>query len=354
MSDEKPIKGRGTGDNPANRFERMEYVADPELEGWPDEEASPPSTQVFIDSSQSIIATNKSPDIPFDASVNPYRGCEHGCIYCYARPTHEYLGFSSGLDFETKIMAKVKAPELLEKELMKPRWTPRVICMSGVTDPYQPVERKLEITRKCLHVLNRFKNPVAIITKNFLVTRDIDVLGELASVQAATVAISITTLDKKLARVMEPRTASPHRRLEAITRLREAGVAVGVMVAPIISGLNDHEIPAIVEGAVNAGAQYGGYTFLRLPYSLTDLFTDWLEAHFPDRKKKVLNRIRQLKGGKLNRSEFGERFQADGIFGQQTKMLFKTACVKYGLARKGPGLSTAAFRRPGGQMNLFD
>src|SRR5207237_8155344 len=244
------IKGRGASWNPQNRFEKLEYVRDEDAP--PDEDA--PHTIYLRDPSRSIIARNDSPDVGFETSINPYRGCEHGCIYCFARPTHEYLGFSAGLDFETRIVVKEYAPELLREELMSPKWTPQLIAISGVTDPYQPIERKLQLTRRCLAVLAEFRNPVAIITKNHLVTRDIDVLRELAEHNAAAVSVSITTLDEKLARIMEPRTSTPQLRLNAIEQLAAAGIPAGVMVAPVVPAITDHELPAILTAARDAGA----------------------------------------------------------------------------------------------------
>src|SRR6476659_7522144 len=305
-----PLHGRGTGANPANRFEPLHYDSG---EGEHGEDDPAPRTQFFKDTSRSLIVTNDSPDVGFDASINPYRGCEHGCIYCYARPTHEYLGFSAGLDFESRIMVKEDAPELLAAELSSPRWRPQTLVMSGVTDPYQPVERRLRITRRCLEVLLRFRNPVGIITKNHLVTRDIDLLRQLAAHNAAAVNISITSLEPKLQRILEPRTSAPRARLEAIRQIRAAGVPVGVMSAPIIPGLNDHEVPAILQAAAEAGARFAGYTVVRLPYAVAPLFARWLEEHFPDRKEKVLGRIRHLRGGKsLNNSKWHERMTGEG------------------------------------------
>jgi DNA repair photolyase len=295
------IRGRGASGNPPNRFERLALEPDPE---WYDAEEPVPQTRFFRDDSKTIINYNDSPDIGFAASVNPYRGCEHGCIYCYARPFHEYLGFSSGLDFETKIMVKEDAPELLRRELASPKWKPQVIALSGVTDCYQPVERKLGLTRRCLEVLAEFRNPVGIVTKNHLVTRDVDVLGELARCDAAAVFMSVTTLDPELRKVMEPRTSPPASRFSAVETLSQAGVQVGVLVAPIIPGLTDHEIPSIISAAVKAGARFAGHVILRLPYAVAPLFEQWLTRHFPEKKEKVLNRIRAIRGGKLNDPRF--------------------------------------------------
>jgi DNA repair photolyase len=306
------------------------------------------------DASRSLITFNDSPDVGFDASINPYRGCEHGCIYCYARPYHEYLGFSAGLDFETKILVKEDAPALLRAELASPKWKPKVVAISGVTDAYQPIERRLQLTRRCLEVLAEFRNPVVIVTKNHLVTRDVDVLKELASFNAAAVCVSVTTLDAELARVMEPRTSTPAHRLEAIRTLADAGVPVRVLAAPIIPGLTDHEIPSIIEAASEAGARHAGYVVLRLPHGVGELFEGWLEEHFPDRKKKVLNRLREMRGGKLNDSNFGSRMKGEGVFAEQIRSMFKLACRKAGIAAGALELSTNEFRRPGGaQMSLF-
>jgi DNA repair photolyase len=347
----QPIHGRGASHNPANRFERLHLEPDPEDENDPDRPAR--RTIYLRDFTRTIIAHNDSPDVGFESSINPYRGCEHGCIYCYARPTHEYLGFSAGIDFESRIMVKENAAQLLEDELSSPRWKPQTLAMSGVTDPYQPVERRLKITRACLEVLARFRNPIGIITKNQLVTRDLDLLGELATHDAAAVNISITSLDPKLQRVLEPRTSSPRARLDAISQLRTAGIPVGVMTAPIIPGLNDHELPAILEAATEAGARFAGYTVVRLPYAVAPLFERWLEEHFPDRKEKVLGRIRQLRGGeRLNDPRFKSRMRGEGIFAEQIRDLFIIGCKRAGMGER-PKLSAEAFRRPGEQLALF-
>ncbi|HKA22741.1 MAG TPA: PA0069 family radical SAM protein [Blastocatellia bacterium] len=344
-------RGRGTIQNPPNRFERLAYL--PILESGEDEDGSI-NTQYLKDSSRSLITYNDSPDVGFEASINPYRGCEHGCIYCYARPYHEYLGFSAGLDFETKILVKEDAPELLREELGSPKWQPKIVAISGVTDAYQPIERKLRLTRRCLEVLTEFRNPVIIVTKNHLVTRDIDLLKELASFNGVAVCVSVTTLDPELARVMEPRTSTPENRLEAIRALAEAGVPVRVLVAPTIPGLTDHEMPSIIQAAAESGATNAGYVVVRLPHGVSGLFENWLEVHFPERKKKVLNRIRSIRGGRLNDPNFGSRMRGEGVFADQISSMFKLACRKAGLNGNGPELSTAAFRRPEGpQLSLF-
>ncbi len=344
------MPSRGAAENPPNRFEQICLERDAD---WNPEDDPLPRTQFLKDKTRTIIAYNDSPDIGFEASVNPYRGCEHGCIYCYARPFHEYLGFSSGLDFETKIMVKEDAPELLREELSSPKWKPQVIAMSGVTDCYQPVERRLKLTRGCLEVLADFRNPVAIVTKNFLVTRDVDLLSALARHNAAAVFISLTTLDTELRRIMEPRTSPPAARLATIKTLSQAGIPVGVLLAPMIPGLTDHEIPSLMEAAADAGAKSAGCVVLRLPHAVAPLFEQWLTTHFPDRKEKVLNRLRALRGGKLYDSEFGKRMTGEGIFAEQIERMFDVARRKVGIPERGPELSVSSFRRPAGaQMEL--
>jgi DNA repair photolyase len=347
-----PIHGRGAAANPPNRFELIQREPDPEAF---DAGAPNPSTSYLRDSSRTIIATNDSPDVGFDASINPYRGCEHGCIYCYARPTHEFLGFSAGLDFETKILVKEDAPALLRKELASKKWRPQVLAMSGVTDPYQPIERRLKLTRQCLEVLVEFRNPVGIITKNHLVARDKDLIGDLARLNAAAVFLSITTLDAELARTMEPRTSQPQGRLNAITELVEAGVPCGVMVAPVVPGLTDHEIPKILEAAAKAGATFAGYTILRLPHAVSALFEAWLGQHYPEKKDKILSRIRAIRGGRLNEGRFMTRMRGEGIFAKLISELFALGCRNAGLTKRGQSLSTKSFRNPAGaQQILFE
>ncbi|MEZ5333012.1 MAG: PA0069 family radical SAM protein [Thermoanaerobaculia bacterium] len=341
------LRGRAAGGNPANRFERL-VVASEE----PPPEALP--TLFLRDSSRSVIARNDSPDVGFDASLNPYRGCEHGCAYCYARPTHEYLGFSAGLDFETRILVKEDAPELLRRELDSPRWEPRLLALSGVTDPYQPIERRVEITRRCLRVLAEYRNPVGLITKNALVTRDSDLLSALTRYDAVSVAISITTLDQELARRLEPRASRPADRLRAIRHLAASGIPVGVSVAPVIPGLTDHEIPAILEAAAAAGARFASWVMLRLPGAVAELFTDWLERNEPDRRDKILSRVRTLRGGRLNDPRFGSRGRGEGPFAEQIRALFDASVRRAGIPQERPRLSVASFRRPGGvQLGLF-
>lgn len=350
------IRGRGTAENPPNRFEPIEYVPDMDVYD-PDEEPAP-RTMLFRDATKKVIAKNDSPDVGFTYSINPYRGCEHGCVYCYARPGHEYFGLSAGLDFETKIFVKQNAAELLRKEMMAPKWTGELIAMSGVTDCYQPIERKLKITRSCLEVLLEFRNPTAIITKNHLVTRDVDLLGEMAQYDGVGVSLSITSLRNEIQRVMEPRTSIPAKRLEAVEVLAKAGVRVNVMVAPVVPGLTDHEIPAILQAARDAGANSAGYITLRLPYGVKDLFERWLERHFPDRKDKVLNRVRELRDGKLYDPTFGVRMRGEGVFADQIEALFDASVRKLGLNQRPMKMAQTSdsFRKPPrhGQLALFD
>jgi DNA repair photolyase len=347
---EPKLPRRGAAENPPNRFERLAIVADPDHADLdPDGEAPrDPRTEFLRDASRSVLARNQSPDIPFDASINPYRGCEHGCAYCYARPTHEYLGFSAGLDFETRILVKEDAPALLRRELSAKRWTPQVVALSGVTDCYQPIEGRLRITRRCLEVLCEFRNPVTVVTKSALVARDADVLAELARFGAAAVWISITTLDAKLQRALEPRASRPESRLRAVEALARAGVPVGVMVAPVIPGLTDHEIPRILAAAAGAGARFAGRVVLRLPYGVADLFEAWLGRHAPLRKEKVLARIAALRGGRRNDPRFGSRLRGEGVFADEIADLFALGCRRAGISSRGPTLSTAHFRKPAG------
>ena len=347
------IKGRGASWNPQNRFEKLEYVLDEDASPSDDEPAPLPRTLFLRDPTRTILAHNDSPDVGFDTSINPYRGCEHGCIYCYARPSHEFLGFSAGLEFETKILVKEDAPELLREELMSRKYEPRMIAISGVTDPYQPIERKLEITRRCLAVLAEFRNPVGIITKNHLVTRDIDILQELAAHNAVSVHISVTTLDPHLANLMEPRASRPELRIAAIEALAKAGIPAGVMVAPVVPAITDHEMPAILTAAANAGGTSAGFVVLRLPWAVAPLFEKWLEEHYPDRKEKVMNRVRDLREGKLYDPQWGVRQRGKGIFADQIASMFEVTCRRLKLDEKKYDLSTDAFRRPTTQGSLF-
>lgn len=347
MSTSRGPRGRGTSSNPAGRFERIEIES----------ELPPPGrikTEFLSDTSRTVLARNDSPDVPFDVSVNPYRGCEHGCVYCYARPTHEYLGFSAGLDFESRILVKEDVADLLERELAARSWQPQVLGISGVTDAYQPIERKLGLTRKCLEVTARTRNPVAVITKNALVERDADLLADMAADGTAAVFVSITTLDVELARRMEPRTSRPERRLEAIAKLSERGIPCGLLMAPVIPGLTDHEIPVVLEAAARAGAGWARYIPLRLPGAVAELFQRWLGENYPDRKGKVLSRVRSIRGGRLNDPSFGSRMRGEGVFADQIHTLFEGSCRRYGLSLNRVELATKHFRRPGGsQIELF-
>jgi DNA repair photolyase len=342
----KAVRGRATGQLTKGRFESVEIAYAPG-----DEQQI--KTQVFKDTSRTIISYNDSPDVGMNTTLNPYRGCEHGCIYCYARPTHEYLGLSAGLDFESKIFAKMDAPELLRKTLQAKSWEPKVIGMSGVTDCYQPIEKQLELTRKCLEVLAEYKNPVVIITKNHLVTRDLDILLELSRYDAVNVVISITTLDRELANKMEPRASQPLKRLQAVRELSAAGVPVSVNMAPLIPGLTDHEIPSLLKAAVDAGARSANYVMARLPYSVKDLFKAWLVENFPLREQKVLHRIEEVRGGKLNSSQFGDRMVGEGPYAEHIAQVFNHYRRLYGLTQRSK-LSTEHFQRSlGPQLSLF-
>jgi DNA repair photolyase len=344
-----PLKPRGATTNPPNRYETLQFEPD-------DSGAGDVATTYYRDASRSIVAENDSPDVGFRFSLNPYRGCEHGCAYCYARPTHEYLGFSAGLDFERRIMVKDDAPALLRKTLASPRWEPQVVALSGNTDCYQPVERRLELTRRCLEVFVEFRNPVGVVTKSALVARDADLLGALAAHDAAHVCCSITTLDPELARRMEPRAGQPVKRLEAIAALTAAEIPVAVLIGPVIPGLNDAEIPRILAAAKGAGARSASWVLLRLPKPVDLLFTRWLEEHFPDRKNRILHRIQDTRAGRMSDSAFGRRKRGQGEYASQIAALFDAAARKHGLARPLPPLSVAAFRRPpvpGDQLRLW-
>ena len=341
----RPVhKGRGALANPTGRFEPFQVE--------PDLEALVPSrrTQFLPDPSRTALTFNQSPDIPFDASLNPYRGCEHGCAYCYARPTHEYLGYSAGLDFETKILVKERAPELLRRELSAPRWVPQVVALSGVTDAYQPIERKLELTRRCIAVFAEFRNPITVITKNALVARDIDLFQQLAAHRAVSVSLSLTSLDPEIQRTLEPRASSIRERLRAIEALAQAGIPTGALLGPVIPGLTDHEIPKLLEAAKNAGASHASYIVLRLPHGLKKLFDDWLLTHQPLRRDKVIHRLESLRGGRLNDPRFGSRMRGEGNFADQIGDSFRIWARKLSLDGPRPALSTEAFRRPGGKQ----
>ena len=357
MRREETKTGRGAGFNPPNRFESIavekapvdlaEYFVDPE----PDRNIL---TKFYIDHTKSILAKNDSPDIPFTFSLNPYRGCEHGCIYCYARPSHEYLGFSSGLDFETKIMIKHDAHLLLDRQFRLRNWKPQVVMLSGDTDCYQPIERTLGITRRCLEVFLRYRNPVSIVTKNALILRDVDLLKELASLNLVLVTISITSLNQDLIRRMEPRTSAPLKKLETVEALANAGIPVGVNVCPIIPGLNDMEIPSILEAVSRRGAKHASYTIIRLPNAVKDIFVDWLQREMPERAPAILNRIRDVRKGNLSCYDFGERLRGEGEIAEAIGQLFRRSCTRYQINDDKVALSTELFRRNAGtQMEIF-
>ena len=362
------FRGRGAGFNPPNRFETIRR--DPFFDGWEPEaapdtpqdmggESPPPATvptTVTVDATRTVIARNDSPDVGFDRSINPYRGCEHGCVYCYARPTHAWLGLSPGVDFETRLFAKPDAAALLRQELARPSYRCEPIAMGTNTDPYQPVERERRITRAILKVLSDCNHPVTIVTKSALIERDIDILAPMAEKGLCTAALSVTTLERTVARSMEPRASAPARRLAAIRSLAEAGIPVRVMVAPVVPGITDHEMEDILEAARDAGASLASYIVLRLPGEVKDLFCDWLDAHYPARRNKVLNTIRSLREGKLNTAEWGERMVGKGAFGKALDLRFALAVRRLGLKREGRALRTDLFAKPardGRQMTLF-
>lgn len=360
-----PVRGRGAGLNPGNRFENIRlHVLGDHLDEVIAEnpDGTRVTTRVYADRTRSVINRVDSPDLPMGWTINPYRGCEHGCIYCYARPGHEYLGMSCGVDFETRIMAKFDAAELLRRELSRPSWQGEPISISGVTDCYQPVEAKLRITRQVLEVCAEFAQPVGMVTKNRLITRDLDLLGELARHGAAHAAVSITTLDNKLASIMEPRASSPRDRLTAVRELTAAGVPTVVMMAPVIPAINESEVAAILEAAAEAGACGAGYVMLRLPYQIKALFLDWLARHFPDRAAKVEHAIREMRGGELYSAEFFARQRGEGPRAQQFGEMFKLFARRHSLEGRWVALSNAEFLRrkdargvklDGGQMGLF-
>lgn len=358
----QPFKGRGSFTNERSRFEawRREQVYDDlgqeELDRLVADEDKPrPKTTVWLQQARSIISTNQSPDVPFDASINPYQGCEHGCIYCFARPSHAYLGLSPGLDFETRLFAKKNAVELLEAELASKRYVPKVIALGANTDPYQPIEREYKITRSILEVLERHQHPVSITTKSGVVMRDLDILERMASKNLARVMISITSLKTDITRTLEPRASSPARRLAAVKQLSEAGIPVGVLVAPIIPAITDMEIEDVVAAAAEAGATYSAYTLLRLPLEINDLFSEWLQAHFPLRAKHVESLIAQMRGGKAYDAAFGTRMKGTGIFADLLKNRFMAACRKHGIGNERAMLRTDLFVRPVNtpQLDLF-
>ncbi len=343
------FRGRAAGFNPPNRFEKTRR--DPFFDGWqaPDQQmhhdVAVPTT-VTVESARTVIARNQSPDLGFDRSINPYRGCEHGCIYCFARPTHAWLGLSAGLDFETRLFAKPDAAALLRRELSLPSYACRPVAMGTNTDPYQPIERERRITRDILGVLSDCDHPLVIVTKSSLIERDIDILAPMAARGLCAVGISVTSLDPGLARTMEPRACTPARRLRTIRSLSEAGIPVRIMVAPIVPGITDHELETILESGRDAGASLASYVLLRLPGEVRDLFVDWLETHFPARRRKVLNAIRSLRDGKLNDAQWGERMVGKGPFGKAIDMRFVMATRRLGLKREGKALRADLFGNP--------
>ncbi len=358
MSDVSPLKGRGSHLAPPNRFALTQVEREP-VDPLLDEDGSPrrgPATQFLLEQARSIVASNDSPDIPFRYSVNPYRGCEHGCSYCYARITHEYLGFNAGLDFETKIVVKENAVELFRAFLARDEWQPEPVVFSGVTDCYQPAERRFRLTRGCLEVAVEARQPVGIVTKNALVLRDLDLLRDLAADNLVHVTVAITTLDAALARSMEPRTSVPAARLRTLTALAEAGVPTRVLVAPVIPGLNDSEIPAILSAVKDAGAAAAGWTLLRLPLTVAAVFQEWLERERPAAVSRVEGRIRSARGGKLNDPRFGKRMRGSGEMADQIAALFRLFARRLGLDGSLPAYDCTRFRPPlptSGQLRLF-
>ena len=339
------IKGRAAGINPSGRFEPVtRHVFD---DGWNSFEDLPPfKTEVQVEKPRTIITRNESPDISFDRSINPYRGCEHGCVYCFARPTHSYMGLSAGLDFESKLFAKPDAPRLLEKELAKDGYQPKTIAIGTNTDPYQPIEKQWRLMREILEVLEEHRHPVGIVTKSALVTRDVDILARMAEKGLAKVALSVTTLDRKLARTMEPRAATPPRRLEAMRTLSDAGVPVSVMIGPVIPGLNDHEIERILDSAHAAGAREAGYIILRLPLEVSPIFKDWLLRHYPDRYRHVIGLVRSMRGGKDYDAEWGKRMKGTGPYAWQVGRRFEIAAKRLGMNVARMKLRTDLFVAP--------
>jgi DNA repair photolyase len=349
-------RGRASRSNESSRYDA--FTRGSFDDGWTEEDGQPAQleTTLMAEKARTIISHNDSPDIGFDRSINPYRGCEHGCIYCYARPSHAYLGLSPGLDFETKLFFKPEAAQLLERELAKRSYQPARIQLGANTDPYQPIERKLQITREILKVLARYKHPVGITTKNALVTRDIDILAPMAERRLAAVSVSVTTLDRKLAWAMEPRASTPDRRIEAIRQLAAAGVPAMIGFAPIIPGLNDHELEAVLERGAEAGAVQAHFTVLRLPLEIKDLFREWLEAERPDRARRVMSLVRQMRGGRDYDPEWGKRMRGEGPVAELIATRFRLAVRKFGLDRPFPPMELSLFERPSAdpnQMELF-
>lgn len=346
-------KGRGAVRNESGRFEKITTA--PFYDGWQEPEPENKlTTHVSIDHAQSIISHNQSPDIPFDQSINPYRGCEHGCIYCFARPTHSYLGLSPGLDFETRLFQKPNAAELLEKALQKKNYQVKTIALGVNTDAYQPIEKELTLSRDVLKVLNKYKHPVSIITKSALIERDIDILSDMARDNLCSVIVSLTTLDKHLCRIMEPRAAASQRRLRTIEKLSDAGIPTGILFAPAIPFINDHEMESIIQAASEHGAKTAAYIVLRLPHELVGIWTDWLEEHYPDRAKRVMKIVKLMRNGKEYQATFGERMTGTGDFAQLLNARFTLALRKFNLQRRSDTLSTNLFSVPGSQLDLFE
>jgi len=356
MPPPSPVHGRGAHSNASGRFEAL--VHESFDDGWTAEDGPAPklATTLTPEHARRIISRNDSPDIGFDRSINPYRGCEHGCIYCFARPTHAYMGLSPGVDFESKLFFKPQAATLLEREFLRPAYHCEHIHIGANTDPYQPVERRLRVTRGILEVMQRFRHPFSLITKNNLITRDIDILAPMAAERLVSAALSVTTLDRKLARAMEPRASTPERRIDAIRQLAAAGVPVSIGFAPVIPGLNDHELEAVLERGAEAGATRAHFTVLRLPLEIKDLFREWLEAERPDRARRVMSLVRQMRGGKDYDPEWGKRMKGDGPLAELIAARFRAAKKRFGLDRPREPLAVTRFERPlarGSQMSLF-
>ncbi len=355
MAASKQLKGRGTRDKPDARY--LEHEREQVDDGWFNEQApSKLATQLFVDHSRTIISYNQSPDVPFDRSINPYKGCEHGCVYCFARPTHAYLDLSPGLDFESKIFYKPDAPALLAKELANKNYRAATLALGSNTDAYQPVERKLGITRQLLEVLKQYQHPVAIITKSALIERDIDILAAMAQSELVKVIVSVTTLDNSLSRRLEPRAAAPQRRLQTISSLAQAGIPTGILFAPLIPALNDSEMENVLQACADAGAESASYVMLRLPHELKDLFQNWLVDHYPLKAEHVMNVVKDLRGGKAYRADYGQRMTGSGEYASLMAQRFELACRKTGLNRGYTSLNSDLFRVPersGDQLGLF-
>jgi DNA repair photolyase len=350
------VKGRGAASNPTGRYESL--IQESFDDGWGvgDAAAPPLRTTLTAEKARTVITRNNSPDVSFDRSINPYRGCEHGCIYCYARPAHAYMGLSPGLDFESRLFFKPDAARVLERELARPSYRPGVIHIGGNTDPYQPVERRTRVTRQVIEVLSRFRHPLSIITKSTLIGRDLDLLGPMGHASLARAAVSVTSLDRSLARTMEPRAATPRRRLDAVRSLAEAGTPTVVMFAPVIPGLNDHELEAVLEAAAEAGASGAGYVVLRLPLEIKDLFREWLTASYPDRANRVMSLIRQMRGGRDYDMRWQTRMKGEGPIAELIGARFAAARRRFGLDRTARPLDVRQFRIPAQahrQMELF-